>query len=113
MLSEDEESPTRLEKRSLAIWARGDRGPIPGKFKERRRHGGWQEAPWSSPGGRRGSSLTTGVCSSEEFGSPSEPDISGERVDGRERLSKRVGSESKMQWKTGGALQPGGQTTKS
>ncbi|XP_066893759.1 type 2 DNA topoisomerase 6 subunit B-like isoform X5 [Kogia breviceps] len=34
-----------------------------------------------------GSSLTTGVCSSQEFGSPSEPNVSGEQVDGRKCLS--------------------------
>nr|XP_030689284.1 type 2 DNA topoisomerase 6 subunit B-like isoform X7 [Globicephala melas] len=34
-----------------------------------------------------GSSLTTGVCSSQEFGSPSEPNVSSEQVDGRKCLS--------------------------
>ena len=34
-----------------------------------------------------GSSLTTDVCSSQEFGSPSEPNVSGEQVDGRKCLS--------------------------
>ena len=47
------------------------------------------------PGGRRGSFLIAGMCSSEEFRSPSGPHVSCEQVDGRKYLRTEPASEQR------------------